>query len=171
MKNSKKGVTLVELIICCAIIVMLGGACTAVLASGSTIFNQSTSAANAQLDSDVLQSFMRNVLPSAKSVKVVSAESMTLSSATYLFFDESNDGLFTIRVNGTDTSIRSVSDFSYTTVRAGDGDSETAKIQFQYTVKFADGSTLNSGFILGNAPFDSALSGDLKTAPIGFSVP
>ena len=50
MKKSKKGITLVELVICCAIIVMLGGACTAVLASGSRVYNQSTSAATSQMD-------------------------------------------------------------------------------------------------------------------------
>jgi len=172
MKNSKKGITLVELIICCAIIVMLGGACSAVLASGATIFNQSSSTANAQLDADVLQRYMRNILPSAKTVTQLNeGDAMDRASAKYLFFDESNSNMFTIRVDGSDTSIRSISGFTYSIVRAGDADSENARIQFNYTATLTDGSILEGGFVLGNAKFQSEISGDLKLNPIGFNLP
>ena len=69
MKQSKKGITLVELVICCAILVLLGGACTAVLVSGQTVFNTSSKTANAQLDADVLQTYLMNLLPPAKNIK------------------------------------------------------------------------------------------------------
>ena len=114
MKNSKKGVTLVELVICCAIIVMLGGACTAVLASGSTIFNKSSQTANAQLDSDVLQNFMMNLIPSAKNVSQIGlTEAKGLQNGNCLYFDHENDNMFTVRADKSNTTIRSVTEFVY----------------------------------------------------------
>ena len=100
MKKSKKGVTLVELIICCGIIVMLGGACTAVLASGSTIFNQRSRMAGAQLDADVLQTYMINILPSAENIKDTprdDAKDIAADQGEALFFND--NGEFTIRSN------------------------------------------------------------------------
>ena len=160
MKKSKKGVTLVELVICCAIIVMLGGACTAVLASGSTIFNQSSRMAGAQLDADVLQTYMINILPSAENIKKTlrdDAKDIAADQGEALFFND--NGEFTIRSNGSDTTIRSITKFTYKVVRAGDSSSTTAKSQFQYEVTFNDGSVYSGGFMMSNITFSAEISG------------
>ena len=160
MKKSKKGVTLVELVICCAIIVMLGGACTAVLASGANIFNTSSKTANAQLDADVLQTFMINNLPSAEnpdtSCSLDEAKALTDGVAIYI-----EDEVLTIQVDGNPTTIRSVTGFEYAFVKAGDPASESARAQFTYTASLNNGSTLSGGFILGNQKYNS--SWDNKT--------
>lgn len=161
MKNSKKGITLVELVICCAIIVMLGGACTAVLASGSNVFNTSTKTASAQLDSDVLQTFMINLIPSTKNFtnEKSLAEAKNLTQGNAFYFDDDNDGLFTVRVNGNSTAIQSVSELQYSIIRAGDPNSETARAQFIYTATLKNGSTLNGGFVLSNMKYvESSMS-------------
>lgn len=162
MKKTKRGVTLVELIICCSIIVMLGGACSAVIASGSTIFNRSTSTAHAQMESDVFQTFMMNTLPSAKDIKAGSGAVSGLKNALYINADDD----LIVRVDSIDTRIRSVKSFEYTVVPAGSGNSATARAQLNYILKFKDGSTLESGFVLSNIKFGkvpaSAVSGTLN---------
>ena len=176
MKNSKKGITLVELIICCAIIVMLGGACSAVLASGSRIFNTSSQTASAQLDSDVLQNFMMNLIPSSKNVSQITVtEAKGLTHGNCLFFDDENDNVFTVRVDGKNTSIRSIKEFEYQIIRAGDPDSNTARAQFVYTVTLSDGNTLSGGFVLSNMKFDEGLmpeiNGKVSEKPFCFNKP
>lgn len=177
MKKSKKGVTLVELIICCTIIVLLGGACTAVLASGSQIFNTSSQTANAQLDSDVLQNFMMNLIPSTKTVgQLTLSEAKALDSGNCLFFDDENDGLFTISVDGNKTTIRSVAEFEYSIIRAGDPDSDTARAQFVYTATLTDGTELHGGFVLSNMKYDAGAMDEIKDIlasekPFCFNVP
>lgn len=56
MKRTKKGITLVELVVCCGIMVMLAGACTAVLVSGARLFSDSSDTARAQLQYTVKMS-------------------------------------------------------------------------------------------------------------------
>lgn len=174
MKISKKGVTLVELVICCVIIVMLGGACTAVLASGSTIFNRSSQTANAQLDSDVLQNFMMNLIPSAKNVSQIGlTEAKGLQNGNCLYFDDENDNMFTVRADKSNTTIRSVTEFEYEIICAGDPVSETARAQFVYTATLVDGSTLKGGFVLNNLKFDSsmaAIKGKVSENPFAFDL-
>lgn len=152
MKRSKKGITLVELVICCAIIVMLGGACTAVLASGAQIFNTSSRTANAQLDADVLQTFMINNLPSAKNPttekSLTEAKALTEGIAIYV-----EDSTLTIQVDGNATSIRSVTELEYKFAKAGDPTSQSARAQFLYTATLTNGSTLSGGFVLGNEKY------------------
>lgn len=159
MRNSKKGVTLVELIICCAIIVMLGGACSAVLVSGATIFNKSTSTANAQLDAEVLQNFMINLIPSTQDICQTDSDTAKASTTgSYLYFD---DGKFIIQIDGVKTSIRSITEFEYDILRAGDSD--TARAQLKYTASLTDGSKLEGGFVLSNVKFtDTSISGEKK---------
>lgn len=155
MTKSKKGITLVELVICCAIIVMLGGACTAVLVSGANIFNTSSKTANVQLDADVLQTFMINNLPSARNPDVGSslseAKGLTKGVAIYV-----EDEVLTIQVNGNPTAIRSVKEFEYSFVRAGEPTSPNARTQFKYVATLINDTTLSGGFILGNQMYDSA---------------
>lgn len=156
MKKNKKGITLVELIICCGIIVMVGGACTALLMSGQTIFNRSSSSANAQLDTDVIQTYLTNVVPRARTVSAVTEVDVEANTTDFcLYFDgeddgEEEDGVFTIRVNGKNTTIRSVTDFKYHMIPAGDGEDDAVKPQFFYTVYLSDGSNYSSGFVLIN---------------------
>lgn len=174
MKKTKKGVTLVELVICCAIIVMLGGACTAVLMSGQHVYSSSSSSANAQLDTDVLQTYMMKLLPATGQVDQPSS---IPSGGRCLFFSEEGD--FTVRNYGDDTTIRSVSEFYYKLEQAGA--SASARAQFVYKAVMNDGSTFTGGFIMNNMTYATAATKlygtqndegywDLKTYPFWFDV-
>ena len=163
MKKTKKGITLVELVICCAIIVMLGGACSAVLASGSRIFNTSSHTANAQLDANVVQNFMMNLIPSTNEVSQISLnDAKALTDGNCLFFDDENDNLFTVQIDGKKTSVRSVQEFEYEIIRAGDPESDTARAQFIYVITLSDGNTLSGGFVLSNMKYDEGSMPDIK---------
>ena len=163
MKNSKKGITLVELIICCAIITMLAGACTTVLASGSHIFNQSSQAANAQLDSDLLQTSLMNLIPSAHNVSkdMSLEEAKDLTTGYAIYFDDDNEGQFTLLNNGRATTVRSVKEFEYSIVCAGVPG--TARAQFVYEAVMVDGSKLNGGFIFSNLKYDEETMADFDS--------
>ena len=156
MKRSKKGITLVELVITCAIIVLLGGACTSVLVSGQSIFNTSTKSANAQLDADVLQTYLMNLLPPSKNIQQISvANAKSQDTGNCLYFDGDQ---FTLRSEGKDTVISSVTEFAYSVVPAGDPDSTTVRAQLQYTITLKVGSTLEGGFVLGNLAYDDSIA-------------
>lgn len=173
MKRSKKGITLVELVITCAIIVLLGGACTSVLVSGQSIFNTSTKSANAQLDADVLQTYLMNLLPPSKNINKLNSvdEAKNQATGNCLYFDGDQ---FTLRSEGKDTVISSVTEFAYSVVPAGDPDSTTVRAQLQYTITLKDGSTLEGGFVMGNVAYDSSIAyHDAKVSenPLSFNVP
>lgn len=170
-----------ELIICCGIIVMVGGACTAVLMSGHNIFNNSANSAGAQLDTDVIQTYLTGMVPRAKSVSnVTEVEAAVNTSDCVLYFadedpDDEDEGVFTIRLNGKETTVSTVADFEYLMVPAGDGEDAAVKPQFYYTVTMADGSTYSSGFVLINLNYktcDTALltSQSAKTNPVCISL-
>lgn len=164
MKQSKKGITLVELVICCAILVLLGGACTAVLVSGQTVFNTSSKTANAQLDADVLQTYLMNLLPPAKNIKAGSLDEATVTTEKFnaIFFD--NDNVFTLRRGKDFTTIQSITGFQYNIVSAGEAASTSARAQLQYTITLTDGSEINGGFVLANVKYDAdALPGTGST--------
>ena len=180
MKQSKKGITLVELVICCAILVLLGGACTAVLVSGQTVFTTSSKTANAQLDADVLQTYLMNLLPPAKNIKYDTlANAKALTGGKAIFFDDGDH--FTLRVDGKDTTISSITGFKYTIVCAGETPADpttstSARAQLQYTITLTDGSEINGGFVLANVKYESTLPGttseqELKDTPIIFDLP
>ena len=156
MKQSKKGITLVELVICCAILVLLGGACTAVLVSGQTVFNTSSKTANAQLDADVLQTYLMNLLPPAKNIKAGSLDEATVTTEKFnaIFFD--NDNVFTLRRGKDFTTIQSIAGFQYKIVPAGEAASTSARAQLQYTITLTDGSEINGGFVLANVKYDAS---------------
>ena len=158
MKQSKKGITLVELVICCAILVLLGGACTAVLVSGQTVFNTSSKTANAQLDADVLQTYLMNLLPPAKNIKAGSLDEATATTEglefNAIFFD--NDNVFTLRRDKDFTTIQSIAGFQYKIVPAGEAASTSARAQLQYTITLTDGSEINGGFVLANVKYDAS---------------
>ena len=156
MKLSKKGVTLVELIICCGILVMLGGACTAVLASGSKIFNKSSLAAQAQMDADIVQNHIMAFVPSANAItqKDPDTTTMPLQKGNCLYFDE--EGVFTIARDGVITTVDSVRAFEYEVVPAGDNDSTNVRSQFLYTISFTDGTSLSGGFVMNNIKYKDA---------------
>jgi len=162
MKKSKKGVTLVELIICCFIIVMLGGACTALLMSGEHIYSNSADAAGAQLDADVLQTYMMKLVPSADNVTV---DTVPAADQDGLYFDD--EGVFTISANGKLTTIDSVSEFKYSLVKAGDPASGNARTQLVYTVTMDDDSEFTGGFIMSNVKYEDSMASmvDLSLAP------
>lgn len=180
MKKTKKGITLVELVICCAILVLLGGACTAVLVSGQTVFNTSSKTANAQLDADVLQNYLMNLLPSSKNIAQINlTEAKALSDGNSIFLDKDNDGPFTLNMDGKNTTINSISELQYSITCAGAADSSTARAQFVYTVTLKDGSTFDGGFILANLKYSEVaitpLPDDglysISEHPLSFDVP
>lgn len=131
MKNSKKGVTLVELVICCAILVLLAGACTALLVSGQSAFNTSSQAANSQLESSVLQTHLLNIVPRASNIVPINATEtatatdiedfaeakiMTQADGHCLYFQ---DGVLVIRTGGKDYFIDTIAEFEYDVQVAG----------------------------------------------------
>lgn len=170
MKRSKKGITLVELVITCAIIVLLGGACTSVLVSGQSIFNTSTKSANAQLDADVLQTYLMNLLPPSKNIQQISdVDAKSLPNGNCMYFDGDQ---FTLRSEGKDTVISSVTEFAYSVVPAGDPASTTVRAQLQYTITLKDGSTLEGGFVLGNLAYDDSIAyhdAKVSVKPLSFT--
>lgn len=162
MKKTKKGVTLVELVICCAIIVMLGGACTALLIAGEHVYSEGSSSANSQMDMDVLQTYMTNLIPRTETVnQILLADAKATTSGNCIYFDDGNDGLFTIRRAGDDTTIRSIDSFEYSIVKAGDTGSDSARAQFVYTVTLTDDSSYSGGFVLGNMKYDDSTMGSI----------
>lgn len=190
MKRTKKGITLVELVICCAIIVLIGGAATALLMSGEHLFSSSADSASNQMELDVLQSYMMNIIPSAKNIGVVTRDEDGVlqlpESGNCIFFND--DGDLIIRTDTKETEIRSISEFQYQVIRAGiasetpeDSDAETepdtARAQFVYTVTFSNGQTYQGGFVINNLsyPVVSASVGtelaDLNEAPLCVSIP
>lgn len=182
MKKSKKGVTLVELVICCAIIVMLGGACTAVLISGEKVFSGSANSANSQIEANVLQTYLMTAMPSVKTVATIDEDDAKAATAgVYLFFDGED---FTINDDGKLTVINGVKEFKCKFLKAGEATSSDAKAQFAYTVKMNDGNSFSSGLVLSNMPYDLSTMGtqdasgvitpieyDLKTTPAAFDIP
>ena len=179
MKQTKKGITLVELVICCAILVLLGGACTAVLVSGQTVFNTSSKTANAQLDADVLQTYLMNLLPPAKNIKEANRLTDVKDTANEfnaIFFD--NENVFTLRRGKDFTTIRSIAGFQYTIVCAGEAPTDPtddsgsgARAQLKYTITLTDGSKINGGFVLANVKYSSSLpqNGELNGSAENFS--
>lgn len=172
MKHSKKGITLVELVICCAIIVMLGGACTAVLASGSNIFYTGSATANAQLDAEVMQNILLNTLPSVSGIQQVSETDLEAESGIYLYI---SDNELVIRNSGKETTVHAVTDLAYQLVRAGASDSSNARAQLTYTATLTDGNTLSGGMVLTNVTYSNVVTGDgafegkLSENPLGFN--
>ena len=163
MNKSKKGVTLVELVIACVIMVMLGGACTAVLVSGQKLFISGSKTANNQLEANLLQTTILNALPK---MLIVDQDSVTDVKAAItadvggaekidcvgIYFEGSaEDPIFTISRNGSNITIHNVTKFEYTLKKLGS--SETAKTQFVYTAELADGSEITGGVVLGNMTF------------------
>ena len=155
MKRSKKGFTLVELIICCAIITMLAGACTALLMSGEKLFSTGSKSAASQMDVSLLQTTLLNRLPSTKVVNPLTgaaaeaAQTSDDANSTYLFFDD--EGVFVIRYGGKNTTIREISEFEYTLNKIGSSD--TARTQFSYSVVCKDGTRYTGGMALSTMRF------------------
>lgn len=181
MKYSKKGVTLVELVICCAILVMLGGACTAVMTSGAQVFNQSTRTASAQIESDVLQTFMMNILPSASNIRLYDNSTM-IPEGKYIYLDSTGKKHFIVRSNDKDTSIRSVESFKYAVISAGTN--SDARAQFIFKATLDNGKILTGGYVMSNVRFSEVpeemklevVNGeqqylDIETAPIMLNIP
>lgn len=176
MRKSKKGVTLVELIICCGIIVMIGGACTAVLMSGHKIFNDSASAAAAQLDTDVIQTYLTSVVPRTKELKYdVDVAIDPNAKVCGLYFVEEGEGesakkVFTINLDGKETKFPSVADFEFQLEAAGDPLDAAVKPQFCYTVTMKGGVSYSSGFVLVNMNYvssNSAMKNDVQSVNDG----
>ena len=163
MKRTKKGFTLVELIICCAIMTMLAGACTALLMSGEKLFSTGSKSALTQMDVNLLQTTMLNRLPSANSVELVLGEipeeqatpGQGEEKITELFFDEV-DGkqVFTIRHDGKGTTIPEIEEFTCYLMPIGA--STTARAQLNYTATCKNGDVYSGGMALSTMNFANA---------------
>ena len=195
MKRTKKGITLVELVICCAIIVLIGGAATALLMSGEHLFSNSADSASNQMELDVLQSHMMNIIPSAKNIGIIETDEddnlLLPAAGNCIYFND--EGTLIIRSGTKETVIRDVTGFDYWIILAGvPNESQpsqsadpttateptiTARAQFQYKVTFRNGQTYQSGFVINNLSYPAVKAklgtaeNDLKDSPIYVSIP
>jgi len=168
MNRSKKGVTLVELVIACTIMVLLAGACTAVLVSGQRLFITGAQTATNQLEANLLQTSLLKSLPNVIGLEVKSIDAV-LNDANadgVSIFMKPGDAL-TIRKNGVNMTVNNVKSFEYKFKRAGkeasydaDGDpttpevtTNTAKTRFVYTAELEDGTSITGGLVLTNIPY------------------
>ena len=183
MKHSKKGVTLVELIICCGILGLLGLGCTTLLLSGHNAFSSGAKATESQMDLALVQNQLIKFVPSASSFTISPDESNVQSKGHYVSFQENEDGskVFTVRNNGKDITAESIASFTYQIIRAAEAAPEAteppagatestepvenedasqgyARAQFVYTVRTKDGSTFKGGFLLCNLAYDKLIS-------------
>lgn len=163
MKQTKKGFTLVELIICCAIMTMLAGACTALLMSGEKLFSTGSKSALTQMDVNVLQTTILNRLPSANAVELVLGEipeeqvppAQGEDKITELFFDVvDGKSVFTIRHDGKGTTIPEIEEFTCYLLPIGA--SQTARAQFNYTATCKNGAVYSGGMALSTMNFATA---------------
>ena len=193
MKKSKKGITLVELVICCAVLALLAGAVTAVLMSGEHLFSTSADSANAQMELDVLQTNLLGIIPSAKNISVSSMNddgfAFPLTGHSIYFNDSkliirssvavTEDGVTSVSTK--ETEIRGVVGFTYQITPAGiippdgeDATTATARPLFSYTVTFSDGTVYRGGFVINNFPYVDigSLAGSIGEKDVlSFSVP
>ena len=198
MKKSKKGITLVELVICCAVLALLAGAVTAVLMSGEHLFSTSADSASAQMELDVLQTNLLGIIPSAKNISVSSMNddgfAFPLTGHSIYFNDSkliirssvavNEDGVTSVSTK--ETEIRGVVGFTYQITPAGiipdgttpDGKNAattaTARPLFSYTVTFSDGTVYRGGFVINNFPYVDIgpLAGSIEEKDVlSFSVP
>lgn len=157
MKRSKKGVTLVELIICCAITVMLAGACTAVLISGQRVWKSGSESANAQMTADVIQTNLYNKLPTMNGAEITVPDDSDVGSAnSFALYMDGEDGakVFTMNAGGNTTTLEDVTDLSFSFTRAGDPTSTTARAQFVYTATLVDGREFSGGLVISNLQYE-----------------
>lgn len=165
MKKSKKGVTLVELIICCAITVLLAGACTAVLISGQRVWKSGSDSANAQMTADVLQTNLYSRLSAvngaevttvaqAKSPSAAAGHVLDGSFALYLDGEEGESKVFTMDAGGQLTTLEDVESFAYSFVKVGSEASTTARAQFVYTATLTDGREFSGGLVISNLQYE-----------------
>lgn len=189
MKKSKKGITLVELVICCAVLALLAGAVTAVLMSGEHLFSTSADSASAQMELDVLQTNLLGIIPSAQEVDIYTGQ--TDIDAIYF-----SNGNLVIRHNAKETVINDVTNFKYKIIRAGTDPNPTAstesteetkpvtaRAQFCYEVTFRNGQTFDGGFIISNLPYPDVVDAltteepdptdmiELSSKPLCFPIP
>ena len=189
IKNSKKGITLVELVICCAILILIGGAVVAVLMSGEHVFSTSANSANAQMELEVLQTNLMGIIPSAKNVSVSSKndDDYVFPSSGYSIYSDDNHLIIrsSVEINNNgvkdvstkETTLNEIASFTYEITPAGiipqettsDGieasKTATARPLFSYTVIFNDGSTYTGGFVISNLPYIS-IQEDWRTGDI-----
>ena len=162
MNKSKKGITLVEMIICCVLMVLLAGACTAVLVSGQKLFASGSETANSQLEANLLQTALLKALPSATCVEarpVSGIESDTENVS--IFFD---GDVLTIRQKGSNITVNKVKELTISFKKAGldsagepEGGgtgSDGVRTMFTYEASLEDGSKVTGGMALTNVPYD-----------------
>lgn len=189
MEKSKKGITLVELVICCAVLALLAGAVTAVLMSGEHLFSTSADSASAQMEFDVLQTNLLGIIPSAKNISVSSMDDDFPLTGHSIYFNGSKliirssvavteDGVTSVSTK--ETEIRGVDAFTYQITPAGiippdgeDATTATARPLFSYTVTFSDGTVYRGGFVINNFPYVDigSLAGSIEENVLSFSVP
>ena len=163
-----------ELVICCVIMVLLAGACTAVVVSGQKLFITGSETANTQLEVNALQTAIVNTLPHMVTVEQKGvADAQGATKGVSIFY--AGDAL-TIRNAENDIILDGVTALKCEFKRVGKSDSDTARAQFVYTATMSDGSTISSGVVLPNTKYtDVGISAidNLKTAgtALYFSVP
>lgn len=147
-KQSKRGITLVELIICCAITLLLGGACLTVLLSGQDMFTKGTQTANTMMEAEIFQTFMLEQLPSASEIAQTEPNGISQSKMYSRLTVE--DQAVTISTGDNIIRLATISDCRYAVIPAGLPASASAQPQLVYTLYFADGASLSGGFVMTN---------------------
>lgn len=157
-KRSKRGITLVELAICCAITLLLGGACLTVLLSGRGMFDKGAQTADTMLETDIFQTFMMQQLPSATSITQTESDGVLQSeTCSYLAVE---DGGVTLHRGSNVIRLTTIRDCRYAVIPAGLPASDSARAQFVYTLYFKDGTSLSGGFVMAGIRYEEAALGD-----------
>lgn len=166
--KSKSGITLVELAICCAITLLLGGACLTVLLFGRDMFDKGAQTADAMLEAEIFQTFMLQQLPSATRVAQTEPNSIG-QGETYSRLTVENGDLM-IDTGGSVICLSAIEDLDYAVIPAGPPSSDSARPQLVYTLYFGDGTSLSGGFVMVNMRYDeelmAELSGTLSEKPL-----
>lgn len=166
--RSKRGITLVELAICCAITLLLGTACLTVLLSGRGMFDKGVQTANSMLEADIFQTFMMQQLPYATGIAQTVPNDLA-QSERYSHLTAEN-GKLTIDTGGSTICLATIKDCSYAVIPAGLPSSKLTQPQLVYTLHFEDGASLSGGFVMANMRYEDALmesfSGALSEKPL-----
>ena len=157
-KRSKRGITLVELAICCAITLLLGGGCLTVLLSGRDMFDKGAQTADAMLEADIFQTLMMQQLPSVTGIAQTDPDDISKNETCRRLAVE--DNAVTIHIGDNVIRLAAISDCRYSVIPAGLPTSDSAQSQLVYTLYFKDGTSLSGGFVMTGIRYADAALGE-----------
>ena len=130
--------------------ILLAGACTAVIVSGQRLFVKGSQTANTQLETNALQTTIIKSLPNMSVVtkKTSPTDVQTVKTSTEGVGIFLEDGKLTIRRHGSNVTINSVAKFECGFKKVGAND--TGRTQFVYEATMSDGTKISGGVVLIN---------------------